>query len=304
MKLLGYVSFLFFVYLFALLPFRIAYLFADCLYYVAFYGIKYRKKVVYDNLNRAYPYKSPEEIDHIAKKFYRYLADIMVESIKGMTMRKKNIIRRHKIINPEVIKDYVNKRQSVIGLTCHYGNWEWGSMSGSLQVEGKILAFYKPLSNVLLDSFARKKRAQCGTEMVSIMDTFGVFRANCLSTCVFLMVADQSPADINRAYWFDFLGLDTAFLHGPEKYSRMYNYPIVYIDIKPVKRGYYELELIKLIDDPSQNKEGEITRAYARMLEQRIEANPQYWMWSHRRWKHNRGELTVNLEKVKEATGV
>ena len=288
MNFVYYLIFRLFTGLFFLLPFWVLFIISNLFYYLAFYVIGYRKKVVMSNLKKAFPEKSEAEVYNIAKKFYKYLADIMVESLKGFTMSRKDIIKRHKILNPEILESYFEKNISIIGVSGHYGNWEWGSMSGGLQVKHHNIAFYKTLSNPYIDRFLKRSRQKCSTQLVSITETFDAFLTNKDKACAFLMIADQSPSNADRAIWINFLGIETAFLHGPEKYARMNNLPVLYIDIRPVRRGYYELELIPITEAPNELKEGELTRLYGNMLEQRIRERPQYWIWSHRRWKHSR----------------
>jgi Lauroyl/myristoyl acyltransferase len=288
MNFVYYLIFRLFTGLFFLFPFWVLFIISNLFYYLAFYIIGYRKKVVMSNLKNAFPEKSEAEIYNITKKFYKYLADIMVESLKGFTMSRKDIIKRHKILNPEILESYFEKNISIIGVSGHYGNWEWGSMSGGLQVKHHNVAYYKTLSNPYIDRFLKRSRQKCSTQLVSITETFDTFLTNKDNACAFLMIADQSPSNADRAIWINFLGIETAFLHGPEKYARMYNLPVLYIDIRPVRRGYYELELIPITDAPNELKEGELTRLYGNILEQRIRERPQYWIWSHRRWKHSR----------------
>jgi KDO2-lipid IV(A) lauroyltransferase len=296
MDLLLYLIFRLFAGVFVLFPFRLLYFFSDMFYYLAFYVIKYRKPIVFSNLRRAFPDKPEDEIHKIAKQYYKYLADIMVESLKGFTMSRKSIVKRHKILNPEILDKYYEKNLSIIGVSGHYGNWEWGSISGGLQVKHLPIAFYKSLSNPYIDRFLKRSREKCGTKLVSINKTFDTFQANQAKTCIYLMIADQSPKNLEKAYWLDFFGIDTPFLHGTEKYAKMYNLPVVYIDIKPTKRGFYELELIPLTDAPNTFKDGELTKRYAQMLEHRIKDNPQYWIWSHRRWKRSRLQSNKPVE--------
>ena len=288
MNFVYYLIFRLFTGLFFLFPFRLLFLFSNLFYYLVFYVIGYRKKVVISNLKKAFPNKKDDECYALAKQYYRYLTDVIFESLKGFTMSRKSIVKRHCIINPEILNPYFEKKQSIIGVSGHYGNWEWGSMSGGLQVNHKAIAFYKPLTNKWIQQALKKSREKCNTTLASIKETFETFQENKDSTCAFLMIADQSPTNLEKSYWISFMGIETPFLHGTEKYARMYNLPVFYIDIKPTKRGYYDLELILITSNPNELKEGELTEQFARMLEKRIVDNPNYWLWSHRRWKRTR----------------
>jgi len=282
------VFFIFFVLLFGILPFFFLYVFSDFIHFLLYRVFKYRRRVVEQNLKKAFPKYAPSEIEAIGSKFYTNLSDIMIEGIKAFTMTKKQVRKRHKILNPEVLTSLYKEGKSVIGTPCHYGNWEWGSMSGSLQLLQKFVVFYKPLSNQWIDNFIRRSRGKYNSHMVSIYNTAEVFKEHVHQNSIFIMAADQSPANIDKAIWVDFLGKETAFLQGPESYARKYNLPVVFVGIQRVKRGYYELELEMIAENPSEFKEGEITQLYANKLEAAIYNKPENWLWSHRRWKHEK----------------
>lgn len=266
------------------------YLFSDFAAFVMGRVVKYRHKVIYQNLKQAFPDKTSAEINTIAKGFYRNLTDNLLESFKTFTLSTSTIVRRHKIVNPELLESLLSKYDGIIGVTGHYANWEWGSQSGSLQCNNLFAALYKPLRNKYINSILKRSRAKCGTELVSIYETAELFEKYESKKCVFLMAADQSPSggkQLKNSYWFDFFNRKTAFLYGPEKYARKYNYPVVYIDIQRVKRGFYEVMLSVVTESPAELPEGEITRLYKNKLEQVITKKPEDWLWSHRRWKHS-----------------
>ncbi len=261
------------------------YLFSDFLYVLFFYIFKYRKRVVLKNLELCFPEKSHEEIKKIARLFYKHLCDIIVEGIKGYSISKKTIVKRHKIVNPEVLNTYFNEGKSVVAVTAHYSNWEWGSVSGPLQLKHNCLAFYKPIKNKYIDGFINSSRRKSGLELVSINNTSEAFEKNMDKPSVFLMVADQSPYNIKTSFWIDFFNVSTPWLHGPEKHAKRNNLPIVYLDIYRKKRGYYETK-IHTLDVKEYESHGAITHAYVKFLERIIKEKPQWWLWSHKRWKH------------------
>lgn len=285
------ISFLFLrlmIILLGIMPFRIMYLFSDFVYLILYHVIGYRRKVVFANLSKSFPEKSTVEIKELEKKFYHHLCDISLESIKGFSMSPKEIIRRHKILNPELANHFFDRKLSAISVPGHYNNWEWGSLSPGLQLKYPIVGFYKPMSNKRVDAFAKRHRAKFNTKLASIKETAVTFDELSGTLYAYIMASDQSPTNLNACYWIDFLNQDTAWLHGPEKYARKYNWPVIYVDIRKVKRGFYELELVTLTEDPASLPEGEITRLYVQYLEKSILTEPAYWLWSHRRWKHSR----------------
>lgn len=277
----------FFILLFAIIPFWVLYVFSDFLYFILYRVLKYRVNVVRDNLKKSFPGKSKEELKRIEKLSYKNLADITIESIKAFTMSKKQIFARHKVINEDDVKHLYDKFDGIIALPNHYGNWEWGAMS-CMQLEWPGVVIYKPLSNKHLDEHLKKNRSRFGSQLVAIQNTARSFIKNKGKNKYFLMTSDQSPSNVKKANWVNFLGRDTAFIHGPELYSRKYNYPVVFADFQRVKRGFYETELSILTENPQELKEGELSLLLANKLEEVIRKKPQDWLWSHKRWKLSR----------------
>ena len=277
----------FFVLLFAIVPFWLLYIFSDLLYFILYIVFKYRVSVLRDNLKKSFPEKSYEELKRIERLSYKNLADITVESLKAFTMSKKQLFARHKVINENDIRHLYDKCGGIIALPNHYGNWEWGAMS-CMQLEWPGVALYKPLSNKHLNSYVKRNRSRLGTELISIYDTARNFVENKDKKKNYIMASDQSPSNAKKAYWINFLGRETAFLHGPELYAKKYNYPAVFIDIQRVKRGYYELNLSLLSEEPQTLKDGELTQMLASKLEEVIRKKPENWLWSHKRWKLSR----------------
>ena len=279
-----------FVILFSLLvgliPFSLLYGPADLLYVLFFRVIKYRRNIVEKNLRDTFPNLTGAEIKSLMKRFYRNLGDVMIEGIKAFTMPSHQIIKRHKCMNPEVVMPYFRAGKSIIACPGHCANWEWGSMPGGLQLPFDIIVLYKPLANRWLDKYLRWTRARFGSRLVSIYKTGSIFRQYSPKNSAFVMAADQSPSNLNKAVWVDFMGRRTAFLHGPESYARKHDLPVFYVDIRRVKRGYYELRFDLITDEPTRVEQGVITQRYAYRLAQTIERDRGSWLWSHRRWKH------------------
>lgn len=288
MNLLLTFIFIIFVFVIGILPFRVLYIFSDLMYFFLFYVMRYRKSVVRKNLEGCFPEKSKKEIDKLIRLSYKNLTDVIVEGFKAFTMSDRQIRERHKVLNTEILDELVNKKKGVIATPCHYGNWEWGSMSPSLYFDHKIIVFYKPLSNPYINRFVNKNRSRTGGILTSIYQTSETFKELTGQRVIYIMAADQSPSNAKRAIWVQFLGRETAFLHGPEMYAKKYNYPVVFTDIKRVKRGYYELTLSIISDISSKTDQGEITSLYAKKLEEAIKNKPEDYLWSHKRWKHQK----------------
>lgn len=280
---------IFVIFLIGMIPFFILYPFADLMYLLLFHIFKYRKKVIFENLSASFPEMEQQKFKRLFTLAYKNLTDLLVEGIKGFTMTRSQIRKRHKILNPELVEPYFKAGKSVIALPTHYGNWEWGALSPGLFIKDfKIVGFYKKFTNPYVDRFMRKNRSRTGTELISIRETSATFENLKDIPTVYIMAADQSPSNPRTAIWVDFLERETAFLHGPEKHARNNDIPLVFVDIQRVKRGYYELTLSVLVDNPTELDEGEITKRYAKALESQIQEKPENWLWSHRRWKLNR----------------
>lgn len=288
MKTFTYVFFRTFIFLFRMIPFRLLYVISDGVYYLAYYLVGYRKKVVFDNLRNSFPEKNEQQIRRIAKDFYHHLCDILLESMKAFSMKEEEVVRRYKYENTEFLNELKRQGRSVICVGAHYNNWEWGGIASAKQLNHLPVGFYKPLSNKRVDAYVQKTRVKGRSLLVSIANTSAVFNTDYGEPAIFYMVADQSPSSVRMAYWVKFLNQDTAVLHGPEKYARLLNLPVVYAYPQKIRRGFYTIRFSMLVEDPSKTAQGEITRIYMNTLEKIIREKPQYYLWSHKRWKLRR----------------
>jgi KDO2-lipid IV(A) lauroyltransferase len=287
MNLPGALLFFLAVLFIQLLPVPLLYAFSDLFRFIAYRIIAYRRDVVKKNLEGSFPGISEKELKRITKLFYRNLADILIEGIWAFSISRKQVINRYRIINPEVIKPYSETGQSIIGVTGHYANWEWGSLSASLQTDFNVVAFYKPINNKYIDKFVRWSRSRFGTTLAAINETSLTFEKYRDAKTLFLMASDQGmPHKFSeKAFWIHFLNHNIPFLHGMEKHARLNNLPVIYIDIQRVKRGYYTVELSVLSNNPIDLVGGALTEMYAGKLESIVLKKPENWLWSHRRFK-------------------
>jgi Kdo2-lipid IVA lauroyltransferase/acyltransferase len=277
------------MWLLSLLPFKILYIISDGLYYLIFYVFKYRRNVVYTNLKNAFPEKDEKERHKIAKKFYHHFCDLLVETIKLMTISKKEGLRRFRWVNVEMLEKYYNEGKSVLCVTGHYGNWEVSFQIGLLT---KLwpLPIYKPMTNKYFDKYMFKRRARFDAEPVPMSNIFRKLvqykKENRPTISAF--VSDQTPLRSEIQYWTTFLNQDTAMFLGLEKIAKKFNYPVLYVTIDKPKRGYYDLILKSLNDNPADSTEHELTEQHVKALEEDIIRKPELWLWSHRRWKHKK----------------
>lgn len=284
---LAYISLRLWIGLMWILPFPAVHILADVMAFVLYQVVGYRKHVVLDNLKRAFPQKSEDEIRHIARLSYQNLADITLETFKFMTLPMQEAHLRCRYLNPEDINVHLRQGRSVILSGSHYTNWE-ACFTLPLGFEGATATAYKPLTNKVIDRYLNHCRSRAGMEMISMNDTFAQMRRRQEHPTVYILLADQSPSSSKSAHWVDFLGQDTASLPGVDVLARKFNYPVFYLHVERLRRGYYEARYDLLWEDPTTAREGDITRAFARHAEAIIRAKPEGWLWSHKRWKIKR----------------
>jgi Kdo2-lipid IVA lauroyltransferase/acyltransferase len=267
------------------LPFSWLYGLSDILSAFLQYVIRYRLKVVTTNLKKSFPEKSEAEIKHITREFYTYLCDNFLESIKGYSLSTEKLMKRYYCVNPEVGNQFFAKGQNIIIALSHYANWEWGTQVASSVYTHNVATFYKPMSNKYIDKYFQELRNRRSMEVLSAYEIHRIGRKNGEIPKSYFMVSDQSPSSSKKAYWTTFLNQDTACIRGIESYAKLFNLPVIYLDVQKVKRGYYVVEMDMLCENPAQTKQGEITDLYMKKLESIIVRNPENWLWSHRRWK-------------------
>lgn len=275
------------LYALSLLPFPLLYLLSDGLFFIAFYVLGYRKKVVYTNLRNSFPALSEKEINHIAKKFYSHLIDIFLETFKMLTISKSELKKHGKYLNLEIMDDIIKQNKSFIILTGHVGNWEWLPTIWHFEGKADIVGIYHKLSNPFFENFTKKMRERFGIQMITMENTLRGMLANKNKITGTGFISDQTPSGDN-AYWINFLNQDTPVFTGAEKIAKKFNYPVVFCKVTKPKRGYYEIEIEIITTDPNSTPENYIIDTFNKKLEENIIQQPEIWLWSHKRWKHKR----------------
>jgi len=275
----------------ARLPFWVIYRLADVFFVLLYYIARYRRDVVHENLIRSFPEKSPEEIKSITRKFYRHLSDLGLETIKFNQMSEKQINKRLKVNNLDIYEEYNKQGKSIIVLGMHHNNWEW---SGSLQrfIKAQFLVVYNPVrKNKALERFILDTRERFGAKSIQVNHSVRTALEfnNSERTGALMLAADQTPPHYSQ-FWTTFLNQETSFFAGPMKIAKKTNQPVIVHHTRKISRGHYEVFHYKLIENPADYKQEEILLAYVAKLEQIIQDEPEYWLWSHRRWKHKRPE--------------
>ncbi|MCZ4222781.1 lysophospholipid acyltransferase family protein [Pedobacter rhodius] len=275
----------FFLYLISLLPLRILFIFSRLLYYLLYYVIRYRKKVVRTNLTNAFPEKSVKEILSIEKKYFKYLAELIFEIIELATISKAETLKRVRFTGLEQIENRFQKGESILACTGHYGNWELGTLALGLNLSGKTIVIYKPINNRIFEAWFDKLRTKFGNVFVAMRQTLRCMATYKNEPSLLCFASDQSPVREESKYFLNFLNQPTAALLGVEKIAKSTNRAIYYFKVTPVKMGYYDVEVLPMCLDPSKTVDGEITNLHFHFLENIIKDKPQYWLWSHKRWK-------------------
>ena len=276
------------IYLTSLLPHWVLYALSDFNFFFIYHVFGYRKKVVYENLKNSFPEKSHEELKEIEKKFFRHLTDVIMETVKEFSISKRSIKKRFKFMNPEVFQQHYDNGKSVMMTMGHYGNWEYG-VTAPLWVPQECWAVYGKIENPVFDKYLVQTRERFGFTLFPMEETYNVMLEHKQGDKLYMFMADQSPHHAKIKYWLPFLSQETPVHKGAEKLSKMMDLAVVFIDIQKVKRGYYEITAHTLYENPKETAENEITEKYFEILEKVIQKNPEYWLWSHKRWKYKRG---------------
>lgn len=270
------------------LPFKAIYLLSDVFYVLVFYIVRYRKKVVLENLKKSFPKKNEAEIKAISKRYFHHFCDLTLETIKMNGMSEADFKERMVVKNPELVNNYFENNKSVVVLTMHYNNWEWSTCL-PLYLKHKNLGVYKPLHNAKFDTFINHSRVKMGAELIQNSKVLRrIIRAEKDNEQVMIWLAgDQTPPEFHK-YWFRFLNQEAMFYPGPAFISKRFNLPILFQKLEKTGRGKYTSSFEVLFENPADVDEAEIINTYIRKMEEFIIEHPEYYLWSHKRWKHKR----------------
>ena len=289
MNLLTYIIAYPFIWLISRLNFTVIYLISDFLYYVLYYVFSYRKSVVRENLKLAFPKMPKKERLKLEKNIFRNLTDVFLETFKSINVSEEELKKRFVFKYPEVLERVYNNNQNVIVMCSHYCCWEW--VFGVRNVTNfKINAIYKQLSNKYFDRLTKSRRSKFGANMIKTKDTFKeISRKSELKELNWYgFASDQSPKKSKAVYWNYFLNNWVPIHIGAEVIAKKYNMAIVFMDVQKVKRGYYEASFSLITDKPKDFKDFQLTEKYIRIVEKQIQNKPEYYTWTHRRFKHRK----------------
>ena len=287
MQLLAYILIYPILWLVSILPFRLLYAVSDLLYVLMYHVFGYRKQTVQDNLRLVFPEKSDLEIKTISKKFYHHFCDMILESIKSMNISLESMKARYTFKNMDIIKDFEKQNKSIVVMCAHYGSWEWIFILQTYTTH-RGYAVYKRLQNKYFDRLIKSIRARYNSYLITTKETFSVLeeakKNGILSMNGF--ISDQTPKKDKARHWNEFMGINVPVHTGAEALAKKLDMPVIFFSVERKKRGYYEATFQTLAENPQDYKDYEITDKFLKLVETQIHDAPEYYLWTHKRWKH------------------
>jgi Kdo2-lipid IVA lauroyltransferase/acyltransferase len=274
-----------FLYAFSLLPLRVLFLFSDLVYFVLYYVTGYRKELVSSNLLLAFPEKTEEEREKIAKQFYLNFTDTFVETIKMISIRRKELEKRSQV-EVDYINELIAKGLNIHIMVGHQFNWEFANLVYATYVQIPFVGIYMPMNNKIFDKISYKFRSGYGTIMISAKDFKNKMYTVFSKQYILALAADQNPGYPANAYWMNFFGKPAPFVTGPGKGAVKNNTAVVFVAFEKPKRGHYSFKVIPITENGAAHTPEELTLLYKNALEDTIRNNPSNYLWSHRRWRH------------------
>jgi KDO2-lipid IV(A) lauroyltransferase len=287
MQFLVYIIAYPFLWLISILPFRIFYWFSDFVYFLVYHVIGYRRKVVRANLALTLPHLSDAERKEIERKFYQHMCDMFLEMIKTMSISPEEMEKRFTITNMDLFHEYENKGKSVVLVASHYASWEWLlTLNKRMLFNG--VGVYKKIANPYFDKLVRKIRGKYDAELVETKKAIPLMAQNQRDGILSLygLASDQSPKLDRIFHSMKFMGIEVPVHTGAEMLAKKYDLSVIFIKVKKVGRGYYEATIVPIADNPKEYENFEITEKYLREVEKQIYEAPEYYLWTHKRWKH------------------
>jgi KDO2-lipid IV(A) lauroyltransferase len=277
------------LWLLSILPFRVLYFFSDFVYLIIYYIIGYRKKTVRENIALALPNLSEKERLIIEKKSYHHMCDMFLEMIKTMTISESEMDKRFQFVNIEIYKDLEKKGKSIALMCAHYASYEW-VISINSKINFKGFAIYKRINNKYFDKLVRDIRSKFKANLITTKETIPTIRENFKNNIlgIYGFASDQSPRISSAFHWNTFMGVEVPVHTGAEMLAKKYDMNVVFLKVEKVKRGYYKAQFQTLSENASEVPNYEITDQFLKLVEQQIHEAPEYYLWTHKRWKHRR----------------
>lgn len=279
----------------------ILYRFSDFFYLILISVFPYRKKVIIENLERSFPTLSKKEISALRRKFYRHFSDLIIEGIKNLSISENELRKRIRVKNPNVLENAAQNKKNVLLISGHYGNWEWLIKIQDKLFQHQAYGIGMPMTSKFWDKKVNERRQAFGMRVIHAKNYKEELQQNPEEIKAVLLLSDQSPGDSRKSYWTHFLNQDTAVLFGAELMTYDLNYLPVFYKMRKIKRGYYEMELIPCPLDLELREYGKVSEWHTKELEGLIQERPEFWLWSHKRWKREVPEDLENLKNEQHA---
>ncbi|MBR5603417.1 MAG: lysophospholipid acyltransferase family protein [Bacteroidales bacterium] len=279
----------------SVLPLFFLYIISLPVYLLLAFVLRYRKKIIDINLSKSFPSLKNDDKKLFRNKFYWHLTQLGIEMLKMISMSKKNVMRRYHCSNPEVVNRFFDEGKSVVLMSSHYNNWEWMVLSLDMQFKHHGIGVGAHNTNKVFEKLINRARTRYGTEVVfhdNVREVMAYHETNHIPAA-YMILADQNPSNSKRCYVADFLNQKTGFIRGSEGFARKYDLPVLYYKVIKEKLGHYRIDVEVICESPSELPDGAIMQRYTELLEDTIKSNPPYWLWSHRRWKHNFDEAPL-----------
>jgi len=275
------------IWVFSRLPMRILYLKSNIIYLFMFYVTGYRKKVVLENLKLSFPKKTEAELRIISKKFFKHFIDLIMESVKAFSISKKQLSKRYTYKNPELVNAYVKEGRNIALVGAHQANWEW-SFGISMVLDIDVYGAYTKLNNKYFEKWVRKSREKFGVIGYKTSDTVRGIQKNMNDNKqgAYILLSDQSPQPHKTYYWREFFNIKVPVHTGAEMLSKKFDLVVINYVTRKIKRGYYETEFQLITDTPKEFDDYQLTDKYTKLTEENIKVQPEFYLWSHRRFKH------------------
>ncbi len=269
------------------LPWRLFYAFSTCTYILIYYIIRYRRRTVTENLTLVFPEKSEKEIKTIRKEFYKHMCDMFLEMTKSLSISREELIKRYKVTNLEEFHECEKKDKSIIALMGHYGSFEWSNAIDLVSIN-PCVGIYKQIKNKHFDSLAHRIRGRFNSRLIASHKVARQIIKDKQENkvCAYGMISDQSPKINNAKYWTDFMGIKVPIFLGGEFLAQRLDVIVLYLHVEKVKRGHYEVTFIPITEHSKEEEKYYVIKKYLQLLEEQIRDKPQYYLWTHKRWKH------------------
>ncbi len=268
------------------LPWKLFYLFSDFVYILTYYIVGYRRKTVTSNLVLAFPDKSPKEIARIRKAFYKHMCDMFLEMVKSLSITEEELKERFKLTNIAFLRTLEAQNKSALVMYAHYASYEW-SNSIDLISSFACVGIYKKIANPHFDALLQRIRARFGSPLIESKNVIRkIIKDRQAGKLHFYgMISDQTPKMQNASYWRPFMGVTVPMFLGTQILSKKLDLPVYYMKVTKKKRGFYEAEFVPITTHPKNCGTYEIVDTYTRLLEEQIYEQPEYYLWTHKRWK-------------------